>query len=260
MLDRPLERSELLSIAEKDEDYYNKWVGNDFQELAQRWLGVRTWVRYRNALTVLSRFGYFISSNPTPGEEFCEAEATSVNPLRRLITTLLNNELNLGISRHHIEIIKDINLITFLLLGDYYELPKRVTNYFYRTGELIQHESKRMSYSYKFIALMSIIRLFLKISKSSSETGVSDNSQNQSSGNRQRVKLEGSKLGQHQLSSSSSSICQLCSEATMDPTSTICGHVFCWQCIHNWLRETRECPICRTPTEPSRLIYLINFA
>lgn len=258
MAERPLERSELISIADKDEEYYNNWVGNDLQELAQRYLGVRTWIKYRNAITVLSRFGYFISSDPTPGEEFCGAEATSVNPVRRLLTILLNNELKLPseIPKYYLEIMKDMNVITFLLFGDFYQLPKRITNYFYRTGGTTSYQSKKMSYLYKVIAFMSILRLFLNISKrieseSSPQHKPGDGDVSKSSSSKQRRDFS---RGER-----SKSLCQLCSEARIEPTSTICGHIFCWQCIHRWLRERSECPICRTPTEPSRLIHLINF-
>jgi peroxin-10 len=39
--------------------------------------------------------------------------------------------------------------------------------------------------------------------------------------------------------------CTLCLEAMKDPAVTTCGHVFCWQCIGEWLREQPMCPLCR---------------
>jgi len=30
-----------------------------------------------------------------------------------------------------------------------------------------------------------------------------------------------------------------------DPAVTTCGHVFCWQCASDWLREQPMCPLCR---------------
>ena len=39
--------------------------------------------------------------------------------------------------------------------------------------------------------------------------------------------------------------CTLCLEAMKDPGVTTCGHVFCWTCIQDWIREKPECPLCR---------------
>lgn len=39
--------------------------------------------------------------------------------------------------------------------------------------------------------------------------------------------------------------CTLCLEALRDPAATQCGHVFCWACIGDWVREKPECPLCR---------------
>ncbi|MCJ1464078.1 peroxisome biogenesis factor 10 [Pseudocyphellaria aurata] len=39
--------------------------------------------------------------------------------------------------------------------------------------------------------------------------------------------------------------CTLCLEEMKDPSVTTCGHVFCWTCIGEWIREKPECPLCR---------------
>ncbi|KAA6411876.1 MAG: peroxisome biosynthesis (Peroxin-10) [Lasallia pustulata] len=39
--------------------------------------------------------------------------------------------------------------------------------------------------------------------------------------------------------------CTLCLEEMREPSVTTCGHVFCWGCIKDWVREKPECPLCR---------------
>ncbi|MCJ1366668.1 peroxisome biogenesis factor 10 [Acarospora aff. strigata] len=39
--------------------------------------------------------------------------------------------------------------------------------------------------------------------------------------------------------------CTLCLEEMRDPSVTTCGHVFCWTCIGDWVKEKPECPLCR---------------
>ncbi|KAJ7568971.1 hypothetical protein O6H91_01G055300 [Diphasiastrum complanatum] len=39
--------------------------------------------------------------------------------------------------------------------------------------------------------------------------------------------------------------CAICYDTMEDETSTVCGHVFCWKCIHTAVATQKRCPTCR---------------
>jgi E3 ubiquitin-protein ligase RNF5 len=62
--------------------------------------------------------------------------------------------------------------------------------------------------------------------------------------------------------------CNICLDSAADPVVTLCGHLYCWPCIYEWLRpETdaeesrsssrrRRCPVCKAVVTPDALVPL----
>ena len=61
--------------------------------------------------------------------------------------------------------------------------------------------------------------------------------------------------------------CAICMDPILVSTATICGHVFCWNCIMDWCVSGEQdgeggvpCPTCRTSCKASDLVALVNYA
>ncbi len=56
--------------------------------------------------------------------------------------------------------------------------------------------------------------------------------------------------------------CGICLNERVHPAaSSVCGHVFCWNCILHWVSNIRaECPLCRAQTRPQDVLPLYNFS
>lgn len=52
--------------------------------------------------------------------------------------------------------------------------------------------------------------------------------------------------------------CALCLGRRKETTVAVCGHLFCWRCMIEWLRVRAQCPLCRHPTSISDLYCIID--
>ncbi|KAJ6848202.1 RING finger protein 5 [Iris pallida] len=53
--------------------------------------------------------------------------------------------------------------------------------------------------------------------------------------------------------------CNICLELAQDPIVTLCGHLFCWPCLYQWLHVhaySPECPVCKAIIEEEKLVPL----
>ncbi|KAJ3382148.1 peroxisome biogenesis factor 10 [Lobulomyces angularis] len=53
--------------------------------------------------------------------------------------------------------------------------------------------------------------------------------------------------------------CNLCLSKRVNSTVTDCGHIFCWDCICEWSKTKRECPLCRQAINPSHFFLALNY-
>lgn len=53
--------------------------------------------------------------------------------------------------------------------------------------------------------------------------------------------------------------CNICLDTPKDAVVSLCGHLFCWPCLHQWLetRPTRQvCPVCKAAISKEKVIPL----
>lgn len=63
--------------------------------------------------------------------------------------------------------------------------------------------------------------------------------------------------------------CNICLDFAAEPVVTLCGHLYCWPCIYEWLRPgvestasdnsssaRRQCPVCKATLSPETLVPL----
>jgi len=53
--------------------------------------------------------------------------------------------------------------------------------------------------------------------------------------------------------------CNICLDMAKDPVISMCGHLFCWPCLHTWLdtRPNRQlCPVCKSAISREKVIPL----
>ncbi|KAI9599465.1 hypothetical protein BDF19DRAFT_428793 [Syncephalis fuscata] len=51
--------------------------------------------------------------------------------------------------------------------------------------------------------------------------------------------------------------CNICFDAAIEPVLTVCGHLYCWPCLHQWLDAQRLnplCPVCKAGCGSDKVI------
>ncbi|MQL74463.1 hypothetical protein Taro_006831 [Colocasia esculenta] len=54
--------------------------------------------------------------------------------------------------------------------------------------------------------------------------------------------------------------CNICLDYAAEPVVTLCGHLYCWPCIYQWLRQEsstpQRCPVCKAALSQATLVPL----
>lgn len=144
--------------------------------------------------------------------------------------------------------IKALHRSFFYLKGGKYQISKRVIGINY---VLVRHWLKEdhSIYGYKVLGILSSLQFILAIMNYIKEFIKIKREENNSK----------KQIRKRKISNDSGKKCVLCLETREDTSLTQCGHVFCWNCILEWLGQKAECPICREGLKISQTVYLKNY-
>jgi peroxin-10 len=179
--------------------------------------------------------------------------------------------------------IHALSLAIFYFTGSYYHLSKRLWGLRYVFTRRIAESEQRAGY--EVLGVLLILQIALQATAHIRQTAASFQEENPEFGldPQQSLSRKDEKLlpsiqyppsipplpassPRYNLSVDVSAIpwipegsqrkCTLCLEPYKDPSVTSCGHVFCWVCIRDWVREKPECPLCRQSVLLSKVLPL----
>jgi peroxin-10 len=174
-----------------------------------------------------------------------------------------------------------LSIATFYFTGSYYHLSKRIWRLRYVFTKKIDENEQRIGYEVLgvLMVLQIAVQGFLHVRKlghsmnedesQSAETGEKRSGEGAlipSIQNPAAVPLLPASAARYDLDEDPGAVawipegqqrkCTLCLEVFKDPSVTTCGHVFCWVCVRDWVREKPECPLCRQEVLLSKVLPL----
>lgn len=166
-----------------------------------------------------------------------------------------------------LDTIMNVHVALFYFQGLFYSLSKRFLGLRYAFAHNKDPEKLMRTGNYSFLGAIMLVQFAIKlVLKVNSRTAVETFDEQESSffvyssvkqlENVQTYVDSNSKVGRRVNTElldptqlpyipEVSRSCMLCLSPMTNPAAANCGHIFCWTCIVDWIRDHPECPLCR---------------
>lgn len=167
-----------------------------------------------------------------------------------------------------LDTILNIHIALFYFKGEFYSLSKRIFGLRYAFGHNKDEQKIQRTGNYSLLGGIMILQFVVKflislknynddLIKASKKEEQDLNSQtedrienieqlvNLSQNYDSNLIIDLSDEKQLPYLPENSRNCMLCLSPMVNPSAANCGHLFCWDCIVDWIREHPECPLCR---------------
>ena len=292
----PAGAPELVRSSQKDR-FYAHYLNGLLSDTARQLLPLRHWIQYQREFQLLAELAYYglttVHGNQTLGEEYCNivqvASSAAPTIARRtgavLVQTLapyvfekllehihwkltnrafsqrLSDEAYKRLTKvvefceETVSTLRKLHLAIFYLQGTFHQFGKRLTSIRYillrYSGDGTEPSSMNV---YKTLGWLVLLQIVVRLGKQLWKKGF------QRSQTRGHIQDDCRSLFARRDRAHTDIKCPLCLEHCTSPTTTLCGHIFCWQCVAEWTSEKMECPLCRRATLPQELVSLQHFA
>jgi len=160
--------------------------------------------------------------------------------------------------------LQRMHLALFYFTGKFYDFSKRLFGIRYISNK---KPDSRSPLNYGILGVLIFIQLIVNIFMSI-KNEITKRIEYRRAQSRKALKLtsegpldqsEQSDPDENETLFQSSSKCSLCLGSMNYVTATSCGHLFCWNCITEWINNKAECPLCRQPITPQSLVCIYYF-
>ena len=293
----PAGATELVRSSQKDR-FYSGYLSTLIADTLNPFIPQRYWLRWQREIQLFAELIYYglttVKGNQTLGEEYTNTVQVVQDPsssrytvpgvarrtlailaqifgryliekflekcsdlvtARRLPVALSDSQYRIltWITTNSAELVSATNqlhLALFYLRGLYHSLGKRLAAIHYL---MVQYDKMATPTNpYKLLGWLLMIQVMYKLGTSIWKIRSNNSTNSENHYMKSDINTSDNKV-------SATLKCALCLEPCCVPTATPCGHVMCWVCCAEWVRDKLECPLCRTRLEPRQLTPLQHF-